>query len=309
MALDTETAMKLIAGRPWHHDFEVAPGVRTHGSYDPRQLWKLLDLPVDMSGMSVADVGASNGYFSFEARKRGARVVAFDFRHKDNSGFGLAQHINGMADIEHHQINVLEISSREFGRFDVVLALGLLYHVADPYRALANCAQIAGDRLLVESYCIDSSLGPELANEPVMRFISDPVRFPGPGNLANDRSNFWSFTSTCLRRMTEDVEFEVAQVTVNGDRVVLDARRSPDEGQARLSLAYDCISAVPARDDRNLAKFGLYFSASRQPHHFRICPKHEVAWLDSAPVFDQAQPLSAVTTTGSGDALQVHCCV
>jgi tRNA (mo5U34)-methyltransferase len=259
MAFDTETAMKLIAGRPWHHDFEIVPGVRTNGTYDPSQLWNMLDLPADLSGMSVADVGASNGYFSFEARKRGARVVAFDFRHKDNSGFGLAQHINGMTDIEHHQINVLEISRREFGRFDVVLALGLLYHVADPYRALANCAQIAEDRLLVESYCIDSSLGPELANEPVMRFISDPVRFPGPGNLANDRSNFWGFTSTCLRRMAEDVEFGVARIDVFNDRVFLDARRSPEEGRARLSLAYDCVPAVPAQDERNLAESWVVF--------------------------------------------------
>jgi tRNA (mo5U34)-methyltransferase len=259
MALDRETALKLVAGRPWHHDFEIVPGVRTHGTYDPSRLWKTLDLPSDLSGMSIADVGASNGYFSFEARKRGARVVAFDFRHKDNSGFGLAQHINGMTDIEHHQINVLEISRREFGRFDVVLALGLLYHVADPYRALTNCAQIAENRLLVESYCIDSSLQASLANEPVMRFISDPVRFPGPGNLANDQSNFWGFTSTCLHRMAEDIGLNVTRVNVNGDRVLLDARRSPDDDRTRLSLAYDCVAAIPARDERNLPESWVVF--------------------------------------------------
>ncbi len=209
--------------------------------------------------MSVADVGASNGYFSFEARKRGARVVAFDFRHKDNSGFGLAQYINGVNDIEHHQINVLDISRKRFGQFDVVLALGLLYHVADPYRGLANCADLATKQLLVESYCIDNSLGAVLAEEPVMRFISDPVRFPGPGNVANDRSNFWGFTSTCLRRMAEDVGFEVARVDVTGDRVFLDTRRSAGEGQLRLSLAYDCVAAVPACEERSLAESWVVF--------------------------------------------------
>jgi tRNA (mo5U34)-methyltransferase len=69
-------------------------------------LFDELQLPEDMSGISLADVGASNGYFSFMARKRGAKVEAFDFRHKDNSGFGLAQYINGMSDIEHHHVNV-----------------------------------------------------------------------------------------------------------------------------------------------------------------------------------------------------------
>jgi tRNA (mo5U34)-methyltransferase len=88
---DKELALKLIQGRSWHHDFEIIPGVRTNGAYNPAGLWQELGLPIDMNGISLADVGASNGYFSFEARKRGARVVAFDFRHKNNSGFGLAQ--------------------------------------------------------------------------------------------------------------------------------------------------------------------------------------------------------------------------
>lgn len=257
--MDTANALKLVAGRPWHHDFEILPGIRTYGTYDPSRLWKMLDLPSDLSGMSVADVGASNGYFSFEARKRGARVAAFDFRHKDNSGFGLAQHINGMTDIEHHQINVLEISRQQFGGFDVVLALGLLYHVADPYRALANCAQITEDRLLVESYCIDSNLESRLAKQPVMRFISDHVRFPELGSLANDRSNFWGFTSTCLLQMTEDVGFSVSRVSVDGDRVFLNACRSSEGEHTRLGLAYGCVPAVPAGDEKNLAESWVIF--------------------------------------------------
>ncbi len=110
--VDTSLALRLIQGKPWHHDFEIVPGVRTHGSYNPMQMWNELQLPEDLRGTTLADVGASNGYFSFEARRRGARVTAFDFRHKDNSGFGLAQHINGMSDIEHHHVNVLDIKAR-----------------------------------------------------------------------------------------------------------------------------------------------------------------------------------------------------
>src|SRR5260370_23787472 len=94
--VEKDLVLELIKGKPWHHDFEIIPGVRTNGSYNPSAMWDELQRPEDMSGMSLADVGASNGFFSFEARKRGARVVAFDFLHKDNSGFGLSQYLNGM---------------------------------------------------------------------------------------------------------------------------------------------------------------------------------------------------------------------
>ena len=200
----------------------------------------------------MADVGASCGYFSFEARKRGARVVAFDYRHKDNSGFGLAQYINGLNDIEHYQVNVLNITPEQFGRFDIVLALGLLYHMADPYRALANCAALSINRLFVESYCIDPLLSPQIASEPIMRFISDPKRFPGLGQPNHDRTNFWGFTSVCLRRMVEDVGFSVQRVINWGDRVLIDAVRNVfNDTETRLTTAYGLIPAAPLTGDPN----------------------------------------------------------
>ena len=247
--IDRNLALKLVQGRPWHHDFEIIPGVRTHGSYDPSVLWKDLQLPEDLSGLTLADVGASNGYFSFTARHHGAQVVAFDFRHRDNSGFGLAQHLNGMHEIEHHHVNVLEISADRYGVFDIVLALGLMYHVPDPFRALANCAQLSRDRLLVESYCIDAVF-PQLAAEPVMRFISDPSRQPSQGQPNEDWSNFWGFTSVCLRRMVEDIGFAVDRILVRQDRVLIDARRSVSEPHtARIERAYQLAPHLPVGKD------------------------------------------------------------
>ena len=243
--LDKELAIKLIKDKPWHHDFEIVPGVRTHGAYDPDGLWNELELPPDMSGLSLADVGASNGYFSFKAHKRGARVVAFDFRHKDNSGFGLAQHINGLNEIEHHQTNVLDMTPDRFGQFDVVLALGLFYHVSDPYMALANCAALSRNRLLIESYCIDRQLPERLTSEPMMRFLPDPERFPMQGQPNSDRSNFWGFTSTCLQRLVEDVGFVVQRSNVRDDRVFIDAKRSVfNDAETRLSIAYGSLAPV-----------------------------------------------------------------
>ena len=249
--LDKELALELIRGKSWHHDFEIIPGVRTNGAYDPSNLWNELRLPQDMSGLSLADVGASNGFFSFEACKRGARVVAFDFRHKDNSGFGLAQHINGLEEIEHHQINVLDLSADRFGQFDIVLALGLFYHVSDPYMGLANCAGLSRDRLFIESYCVDRVIPRKLSSEPVMRFLPDPARSPEQGQPNTDRSNFWGFTSTCLMRMVEDVGFTTRSSDVRSDRVFIDARRGdgPEQAATRLNIAYGTLPPIPVDGD------------------------------------------------------------
>ncbi|MCS7079907.1 MAG: DUF1698 domain-containing protein [Chloracidobacterium sp.] len=245
--MDTELVRKLVTAHQWHHDFEVAPGVRTYGAYNPEELWHELALPEDMTGLRVADVGASNGYFSFMAHRRGAQVTAFDYRHRDNSGFALLSWIQGV-DIPHHQVNVLDLSPETYGRFDIVLALGLLYHTADPYRALSNCAELSSERLLVESYCIDHLLPEELRSEPVMRFLPDPARFPDHGQPNNDPSNFWGFTSACLKLMVEDVGFAVDRIRVRADRVLLDAHRVGGH-EHRQMLAYRCFDQRPPMGD------------------------------------------------------------
>jgi hypothetical protein len=144
----------------------------------------------------------------------------------------------------------LDITANQYGQFDIVLALGLLYHVADPYRALVNCAALSRDRLLIESYCIDASLPPALTAEPVMRFISDPQRFPQEGRPNMDRSNFWGFTAVCLHRLVEDVGFAVRRTIVRKHRVLIEAGRVLfDDSATRRHIAYDVMS--PIRVSRN----------------------------------------------------------
>lgn len=156
-----------------------------------------------------------------------------------------------MHDIEHHHVNVLDIDPGRYGRFDVVLALGLLYHVADPYLALTRCADLCLTHLLIESYCIDPHLPAETAGEPLMRFIADPARFPEYGSLNDDRSNFWGFTSECLRRMVADVGFTVERSQLRGERLLIDCRRSPSTSDTatRRGWTYGVRPRVPVDGD------------------------------------------------------------
>ena len=89
-------AERLVASVPvWHHRFEIAPRVITPRNYDPAFLVEKMALPENLSGLSVLDIGASDGFFSLHLRRRGARVVAVDYRAKHAHGFGVMEQISG----------------------------------------------------------------------------------------------------------------------------------------------------------------------------------------------------------------------
>ena len=211
--MNQEIAEKLVRSVKWHHDWEVYPGVRTNGAYNPAGLYDSLRLPTDMRGTTLADVGASNGYYSFRARSAGAAVTAFDYRHEDNSGFGLARHINGMADIPHHQVNILTADAGALGRHDVVLCMGLLYHTPDPYRALSACCGMCADRLFVETRLLVPDLGAR------MRYM------PAPKSQAEDQTNYWEMTPGCLMNMLDDLGFRVLRQDLTDTRMLVYAVR------------------------------------------------------------------------------------
>src|SRR5271157_3284456 len=101
-----------------------------------------LDFPADLSGKTVLDIGAFDGFFSFEAERRGsARVVAADYfcwtlpGMGDKQGFNIA-HAALNSKVEAVLIPVEEMSPEKLGMFDLVLFLGVLYHSQYPLRYL-----------------------------------------------------------------------------------------------------------------------------------------------------------------------------
>src|SRR4051794_31649022 len=66
----------------WFHSIDLRDGSVTPGNKSPQRLQQetdALNLPVDMSGMRALDIGAWDGYFSFEMERRGAQVTALDY--------------------------------------------------------------------------------------------------------------------------------------------------------------------------------------------------------------------------------------
>jgi tRNA (mo5U34)-methyltransferase len=235
MADEVEEARRLIASHEhWYHRIEVAPGVVTPGVNDSQMILDALDLPEDLSGLRVLDIGARDGFFSFECERRGAaEVVAIDYLPPQETGFPIARQLVG-AEVELRQANVYDLDPDEIGTFDLTLFLGVLYHLRDPMLALDKIAGVSRGRVIVETQMIDDALltedggfkrlvdlDPELERVPLMQF------YPGRA-LNNDPTNVWAPNEACLGAMLEESGFQVSSQLRIGQRGIAFGERKDD---------------------------------------------------------------------------------
>src|SRR5436853_6561732 len=185
MSPDEDLRAEVEALR-WYHVLDLGHGVRTPGIYDPSSRLPRYALP-DLHGKTVLDVGAWDGFFSFEAERRGAsRVLATDSFAWDGSnwstkaGFELARRVLG-SKVEDQTIDVLELTPQQVGLFDVVLFLGVLYHMRDPMLALERVASVTRDLLVLETHADLMHLRrPALAFYGGREHADDPTNWFGP---------------------------------------------------------------------------------------------------------------------------------
>jgi tRNA (mo5U34)-methyltransferase len=229
-SLSPDEARRLIAEVPhWHHAFEIVPGVRTPGSYDPMVIWRQLQLEQRLDGLTALDIGASDGYFTKKLVELGATVTAIDYRPKTASGFWLMERAIGR-EIEFHNISVYDIDPGRLGRFDIVLLLGVIYHLPDIPRMLYLARQLTKERLFVESYVEELGSG-----EPLARYLPRD-------SLAGDATNFWAPNVACLTEMLRDADFEVMRVETWGDRALAAATPVAERSRSyKLARAYGVL--------------------------------------------------------------------
>jgi len=172
----------------WYHSIPLGDGLITPGVFNTSALLPKIGMPDDLRGRSVLDVGAWDGFFSFEAERRGAdRVVATDsyaWEHPGKEGFELARRILG-SKVEDKNLDVLELSTETVGTFDLVLFLGVLYHMKDPLIGLEHVASVTRDHLIV-STAVDLvwHRRPAVAFYPGSEYGNDPTNWWGPNTAA-----------------------------------------------------------------------------------------------------------------------------
>jgi tRNA (mo5U34)-methyltransferase len=205
----------------WFHTMELRPGLVTPGLEPdtPRKLdW--IRLPA-LAGRTVLDVGTWDGFFAFEAERRGAsRVVATDHHAWNAPGWGDAgfrcAHGALGSSVEAQDVDVLDHTPERVGTFDVVLFLGVLYHMRHPLLALERMAAVTNELLIVETHV--ESLP---ARRPLAAF------YPG-AELDGDDSNWWGPNVAAVEAMLRAAGFsrvELVHPTSRADAVARGAFR------------------------------------------------------------------------------------
>ncbi len=150
------TKRNLVNSCWWWHHIDLGDGIITPGHQGDaninQQHLEWAQLPQDLTGKSVLDIGCSDGYYSFECEKRGAKVTAIDDP-KINSrteNFLLAKQLLN-SKVEFIPINLFDVKPNELGTFDLVLAMGLLYHLKSFYIGLEIIKQFTKELLIIQT--------------------------------------------------------------------------------------------------------------------------------------------------------------
>lgn len=188
MELDQSEAKLAVSKIEWWHTIDLGNGLVTPGKINPADKLRLIGMPEDLSGKTVLDIGAADGFYSFEAERRGAsRVVATGLwgkgGYKSKEAFDLARNLLH-SKVESAEIDLFDMRPEEMGTFDVVLMLGVLYHLQHPLLGLQRVFQMTKEMIILETHVDLLEL-----DEPVIRFYpgreldGDSTNWCGP-NLA-----------------------------------------------------------------------------------------------------------------------------
>jgi tRNA (mo5U34)-methyltransferase len=219
----SDELLAQINSLPWFHSIDLGGGIVTPGRTSLEVLRTTADAVFEgtLEGKTVLDIGCYNGAYSFEAVRRGAkRVLATDHfvwqaDPRIREAFDLARAF-AAPDVEAMVADLDDLTPQSVGRFDVVLFLGVLYHLRHPLLALERIADLATETLVVETHMDATD-----ADRPTMIF------YPGV-ELNGDPSNWWGPNPACVKAMLHDVGFRQVDYQPNpmhSNRGLFHARR------------------------------------------------------------------------------------
>jgi tRNA (mo5U34)-methyltransferase len=205
----------------WFQNLDLY-GVRTAPAHFlgdfPMIKWKRFAhvIPQDLTGKSVLEIGCNAGFYSFEMKRRGAsRVVGIDFDDYYLNQARFAAEVLGFEDVDFRRMSVYDVGAlRE--KFDIVLFMGLVYHLRHPLLALDLVHEHVAKDLLVYQSLQRGSLEVEPLREDYDFWETEVFDRPGYPKLhfiekkySHDETNWWVPNAACSAAMLRSAGFDI----------------------------------------------------------------------------------------------------
>jgi SAM-dependent methyltransferase len=153
---DNSAVIAMIDSVPfWWHTIRFGDSLTPGETAERTHVWKTMAFPPSLSGKSVLDIGAWDGYYSFEAERRGAdKVVAVEFDPGHVSGFKVGKRIIG-SDVDYFILDVHVVDCIRMS-FDVINWMGNYYHLREPVPTLEKIFSKlnSGGLLIIEGHVL-----------------------------------------------------------------------------------------------------------------------------------------------------------
>lgn len=211
----------IAALGPWFHNIEI-DGVWTApdhflGDYPGAKFRRFAAaLPADLTGKTVLDIGCNAGFYSIEMKHRGAAyVLGIDSDDHYLRQASFVAEARGFTDIEFRNLSVYDVA-RLGRRFDMVIFMGVFYHLRHPLLALDLVREhVAADMLVFQSLTRGS---PEVAPVKPDYDFNEPDDFSEPGypklhfierEFAHDWTNWWVPNRAATEAMLRSAGFRI----------------------------------------------------------------------------------------------------
>ena len=244
---------------PWFHNLHLPDGRQTapdHFLGDfPRFKWDEFrdHLPADLDGWSVLDIGCNGGFYTIELARRGARVTAIDHdpRYLDQARWAVDQF-----DLA-HRVTLLQREVYDLARpdalpqatYDLVLFLGVLYHLRYPLLGLDLVADRVGRMLVLQTLSMPGGEGTIDVPEDVQindrdRMLDDdyPKMAFIEHRLQGDPTNWWAPNPACIQAMLRSANLAVTRRV--GDETYL-CRPAPGDRAMNRAAPAGAANADP----------------------------------------------------------------
>jgi tRNA (mo5U34)-methyltransferase len=198
---------------PWFHNLHLPSGHQTARSHPlgdfPAFKWEQIAgaLATDLHGVRALDVGCNAGFYSFALAARGAEVLAIDVdEHYLRQGRWAAQQLDPAGRVRFERMHLYDLFGTE-ERFDLILFLGVLYHLRYPQLALDLLSELTGGRMIVQTLTMPGGRGTPVPADLPFDQRGRLADFDWPKAafiercFAGDSTNWWAPDYACVQAL------------------------------------------------------------------------------------------------------------